>query len=147
MKRNVKDGQPSEIHHRRKYGFPGLTLTAWAINAGMNPQTMEKMFRKQGVQVEARRLYGVRDFLVAVTGDKHAAEVQKLELEGRRLRREEEIADGSLVEWSLVEKQVVSFANSLISAMDAAPDTVSREWVEKVMKPAVRMQLQKPKAE
>jgi hypothetical protein len=131
---------------KRKYGFGGLTVSAWAIGAGMNPQTMEKMFRRQGIEIEPRRLYGIREFLIAVTGDKHAAEVRNLELDAQRKDREEKTADGQLVEWAWVEKTINEIILlPLTQAFDAAPDTVSREWIEKVLKPTLRGQIQKPK--
>ena len=139
--------QRSHKKQPRKYGFTGLTLTAWATGAGLHIQTLEKMFQKQGVEVVAHKHYSIREFLIAVTGDKHAAEVRNLELDARRKEREEQERDGILVEWELVEKRINEMlVLPLIQALDAAPDGVSREWIEKVVKPALRQKMQPMKA-
>ena len=125
-----------------------LTVSAWAIGAGMNPQTMEKMFRQNGIEIQPRKLYGIREFVIAITGDERAAKVRNLELDAARKEREEKIADGTLCEWDIVEKTInEALILPLIAALDAAPDSVSREWIEKVLKPAMRQKLTKPKAD
>lgn len=141
----TKRNNSSKSHSKtRKYGETRLTISAWAIGAGMNPQTMEKMFRREGIEVEPRKIYGIRDFVTALCGDERAAKVRNLELDARKKEREEKVAAGQLVAWELVEKRVNDFALGLVQAFDAAPNEISREWIEKVLKPAVRQQLQKP---
>jgi hypothetical protein len=72
--------------------------------------------------------------------------VRNLELDAQRIDREEKTADGQLVEWAWVEKTINEIILlPLTQAFDAAPDTVSREWIEKVLKPTLRGQIQKPK--
>lgn len=103
----------------------------------MEPRTLERMLRREGIEVTPNRLYSIMEFRTAITGDKHAAEVENLQLDAKRKAREEKEAIGELVKF---EEMLQLFTNHLLiplrQRLDSAKATnmARPEWVDETIR-------------
>ena len=122
------------------------TANAWAESLGIDAQAVRIRLVKSGVDVQPRVKISAREVFRAMSGDKEAAAARKMLAEAEKLEREERVALGKLCQWEAIEKFLNErLISPLIKAMDDAPADVDREWVEKVLKPVVRMKLEAPR--
>lgn len=119
------------------------TLNAWATAIGCDQQTLERRLVKAGCEWKRG---GKIPASVALKAYFDNPKDRLLTAQAADVERDNLIADGKLCEWHLVEKYLNErLVSPFISAMDAAPSAIDREWVEKVLKPVVRAKLQPPK--
>jgi phage terminase Nu1 subunit (DNA packaging protein) len=71
-----------------------------------------------------------------------AAQTRLATANAAKVERENKKAKRELLEWETVERFLnLRFVNPMVTALDAAPKEVDREWVEKVLKPLLRQKL------
>lgn len=113
--------------------FKGGTVNFWATQSGRDDKSIIKGLLRAGIPYERDRLYTVRDFMVAAFGDKHAAEVENLQLDAKRKAREEKEAMGELVKFEEVlqrftDRLLVPLRQRLDSAK--ATNMARPEWID-----------------
>lgn len=121
------------------------TLQAWAAATDTDPHTLKKALLKVDYETAPRVPIPFKVIKRALFGEIEMEKLRGLKRDNDDKDRDAKIRDGTLIEWEIVEKMVNELlVLPLIAALDAAPDEVSREWIEKVLKPAMRAKLQKP---
>lgn len=114
------------------------SLDAWAVSLGREARTLKRLLTRNGVKVELRKLYTAREIVGGLIGEEQQEKIRNLKLDADRKAREEKLADGQMCEWAAVEKL---FNETIImpftQACDQAPDAVSREWLDKVLRPSM----------
>ena len=124
-----------------------LTLNAWAVICGHDRRTLTAALTKADCRPARGEKIPLRTILRALLSDERLEKVRGLRLANEKLEREGQQAKRELVPWDVVEHTLMTrFVNPAITALDAAPEGVSREWIEKVFKPILRQSLEAPAA-
>lgn len=112
-------------------------LQTWATECAMDPETLKKALIRVDYQPKPLEAIPFTVIRKALFGDMYLAELRGRELDNKRKDREERLADGELMRWEDANAIINKRVTPVILAMDAAPEGVSREWVESVLKPAI----------
>ena len=114
----------------------------------MDPETLKKALIKVDYRPVPNERIPFKAIRLALFGEEHAEKIRGMKLANNKAEREAKMEDGRLVPWELVEKKTNELlVLPLISALDAAPDDVSRDWIEKVVKPIMRQKMEPPNPE
>lgn len=121
------------------------TVNAYASELGKDAKTINAGLKRADLFYKPNDLIPLRHIIIALYGEDYAAKVAGMLLDNQRKEREEREANRELCQW----EEVVKWLNEKVlgpasTAMDAAPAEIDREWVEKVLKPAILAKLDSP---
>ena len=127
---------------------PGIQhyLQSWATELDKDPETLKKALIKSDYRPVPNEVIPLRAIVAALFGEEHVEKVRAMRLDNEERERNAKERIGVLLEWDAVEAFLMrQFVNPMVSALDAAPKELDREWVEKVLKPVLRQTLTPPK--
>jgi hypothetical protein len=122
-------------------------LQTWATEIGTDPETLKKALIKTDFRHAKGQKIPFKAIRAAIYGEDYVEKLRGMRLDNTKKLREEKLADGSLVPWELVEREQVLFTAEMISIWDSAPDEVTRDFIDKVVKPHFRKKLTVPRVE
>lgn len=125
-----------------------FSLTQAAAEFGQSKETVARALRAMDIETGRGKTFTIRQCHRALAGDLKFERARRERAEADRAERENRLAEAEILEWEVVEQFLMQhFINPMITAMDAAPKDVDRDWVEKVLKPLLRQKLTPPKQE
>lgn len=125
-----------------------LSLTQAAAEFGTTRDTIRKGLHRLELlngQQKKNQKFTIYDLHRAIAGDLKFERTRHERAEANIAEREDRIKEGNVIEWERVERRLNErFFLPLQTALDAAPEGVSREWVERVLKPILRTRVESP---
>jgi hypothetical protein len=123
------------------------TLNGWANALGKDPDTLRRALSKRGHKPTVKgQQVSARIIFAALTKESEDPKQRLLLAHAVEQERENQLAEGRICAWedvqALLQERLVG---PMTAALDAAPKDIDREWVEKVLKPALRQKLTAPK--
>ncbi len=138
----------SLVKPKTKQPSSPLSITLYQAEevTGQDAGTIKRNLMRNDYKVEPNKPIPLSVLFRLYTGAEQVEKIRNLKLDADQKERDAKRDDGKLCEWDAVLKLLNErFYAPLVAAMDAAPGGVDREWVEKVLKPAVRVKLEPPK--
>jgi hypothetical protein len=114
------------------------TIHKWAVSLGKNEKTLQSLFTRAGKSLPAKgSSVSAADVFYVLFGDEYAEKLRGLKQRNDEAERESDERMGKLVDVDQLKAWCVQWFGGVRQAIDAAPDTVSKEWANKVFVPAV----------
>jgi phage terminase Nu1 subunit (DNA packaging protein) len=138
MKSNRKDSIPGKrTAPKARSSDVKATLQAWATALGMEHRTLSVRMVKAGFQTPKHALIPAGQVYVALLGDKDAERIRLLKAQAEAQEFKNRETSGRLIDVDVLKQWCAQWFGGVRAAIDAAPDTISREWADKVFVPAV----------
>lgn len=113
-----------------------LSIQRAAVEFGVSRETVRRGLRS--IEIEPKATYTVREVHRALAGDLKFERGRLVRAQADAAELENRIREGATCELHDVEQWHVQFFDAMTCAMDAAPDDSCRDFIERVLKPAIR---------